>query len=276
MKFSVSIVTYKSNPALLAATVRSLLVSVAHARRAVPDLLAKLYVVENDNQQRQCLRQIEQLLKAANSDAFADVCLSTSESNLGFGGGHNQAINALDSDVHLVLNPDVELAEDAVTHALQYFASVPHVGLISPHASDDDGSQLYLCKRYPTVLDLFIRGFVPSRWQRPFAARLARYEMRELAAAAEPVNDIQIVSGCCMFVRTAPLQAVGGFDEAYFLYFEDFDLSLRLAALVKLAYVPAVRIVHHGGNASRKGWRHILLFARSSLRFFRSHGWRWV
>ncbi len=276
MKFSVAIVTYKSNPALLAATVQSLLQSVARAKQTLPDLQAQLFIVENDTQQRRCLQQVERLLQSAQYSAFADVNLSTSKANVGFGGGHNHAIHALQSDVHLILNPDVELAEDAVLNALQFFERAPDVGMLSPYAVNDDGSYLYLCKRYPTVLDLFIRGFVPQRWHRPFAKRLARYEMRELIASQVPANDIEIVSGCCMFVRTPLLHQVGGFNDTYFLYFEDFDLSLRIAQLADLAYAPSVKIVHHGGNAARKGWRHIQLFARSGFRFFQQHGWRWV
>ena len=275
MKFSVAIVTYKSNPTQLAATLQSLLQSVAHAKLALPDLQAQLYIVENDAQQRRCVQQVEQLLQSAQSNVFADVNLSLSKTNVGFGGGHNQAIDALQSDVHLILNPDVEMAEDAVLNALQFFEHAPDVGMLSPHAVNDDGSYLYLCKRYPTVLDLFVRGFVPQRWHWLFAKRLARYEMRELMAAQLPATDIEIVSGCCMFARTSLLQEAGGFDDAYFLYFEDFDLSLRISQLANVAYAPSVKIVHHGGNAARKGWRHIQLFARSGFLFFQQHGLRW-
>ena len=81
------------------------------------------------------------------------------------------------------------------------------------------------------------------------------------------------------FKRTTPslqaFDAVKGFDEDFFLYFEDYDLSLRLASRGHLSYQPAVRIVHHGGFAARKGWRHLRLFAASALRFFSRHGWRW-
>jgi len=70
--------------------------------------------------------------------------------------------------------------------------------------------------------------------------------------------------------------AIGGFADAFFLYFEDFDLSLRAAAAGRLAYVPSVRIVHHGGHAARKGLRHVFLFVGSAMTFFGRHGWRWA
>jgi hypothetical protein len=67
---------------------------------------------------------------------------------------------------------------------------------------------------------------------------------------------------------------VGGFSARYFLYFEDFDLSLRFHRLADIAYVPSVRITHGGGNAARKGGAHQRLFIRSALTFFRTHGWK--
>jgi hypothetical protein len=70
------------------------------------------------------------------------------------------------------------------------------------------------------------------------------------------------------------LRAAGGFDPRYFMYFEDYDLSLRIAAQGTVAYEPAMRIVHHGGEAARKGWRHVGWFVRSAWRFFSRHGWK--
>jgi hypothetical protein len=65
-----------------------------------------------------------------------------------------------------------------------------------------------------------------------------------------------------------------GFDEAYFLYFEDFDLSLRMGEIGRLDYVPAMRIEHAGGHAARKGFSHLRMFMQSGFRFFNTHGWR--
>jgi hypothetical protein len=79
-----------------------------------------------------------------------------------------------------------------------------------------------------------------------------------------------------MLLRTAAVQAVGGFDDAFFLYFEDFDLSLRLGRQGRLVFDPAMAIVHHGGYAASKGRHHLKYFIQSGLRFFNRHGWRWV
>ena len=148
------------------------------------------------------------------------------------------------------------------------------LALVSP-AAVNSGERQYLCKRYPSVLILLLRGFIPAALRAPFARKLAAYEMRDLPQD-RPSTNIPITSGCCMLCRGHPLREIGGFDERFFLYFEDFDLSLRLGRLGKLVHVPAMRINHDGGNAAGKGLRHIGMFVRSALRFFNQHGWKWI
>jgi GT2 family glycosyltransferase len=77
-----------------------------------------------------------------------------------------------------------------------------------------------------------------------------------------------------MFARREVLGAVGGFSPDYFLYFEDYDLSMRIRRTSRIAYVSRVRIVHHGGDAAKKGGTHVRLFLASAFRFFRTHGWK--
>jgi GT2 family glycosyltransferase len=131
-----------------------------------------------------------------------------------------------------------------------------------------------LAKEYPSVLVLALRAFAPQWLQRRFSGMLARYEMREMPVEGSS-RPIPIASGCCMWVRREYFDGVGGFDEGYFLYFEDFDLSLRLSRLGTLIEHDGIEIIHHGGKAAQKGWRHIWWFSRSAIRFFQSWGWRW-
>ena len=114
-----------------------------------------------------------------------------------------------------------------------------------------------------------------SRWlRRRFAARMARYEMQDVIGDAV-VWDPPLVSGAFMCFRTDVLRRLGGFDSRFFLYFEDYDLSLRAARETRIAYVPTVKVVHHGGHAAKKGLHHIRLFMHGAALFFRLHGWRW-
>src|SRR5690606_5575960 len=92
----------------------------------------------------------------------------------------------------------------------------------------------------------------------------------------EATAAVDLISGCFMLCRTAMLKQAGGFNEKFFLYFEDFALSIELRKFGTLMYVPAVKIVHFGGDASRKGLRHIGYFAASAARFYRRYGWKLI
>jgi len=198
------------------------------------------------------------------------ITLIQGQGNIGFGRAHNLTIQQI-GKFHLFLNPDIQLDPDALTKALAFMRANEHCGLLSPYATWPNGQRQYLCKQYPAVFDLLLRGFAPKIIASIFSRRLARYEMQ-----AETQNEVywnpDIVSGCFMFFRGSILQRIGGFSDRFFLYFEDFDLSLRSREVTNIAYVPAIRVVHSGGNASTKGFWHIKVFIQSALIFYRAHG----
>lgn len=196
------------------------------------------------------------------------------EANPGFGAGHNRLLPSA-GRYHLVLNPDTELDPESIREALAFMEANASCGLLAPAVFGEDGERLFLCRRYPTIFDLLLRGFAPHSIQGFFRERLHRYELRDVIGDTV-AWDPPIVSGCFMFLRGECFRALEGFDERFFLYFEDYDLSIRAGSIARLAYVPSVRIVHHGGGAARKGFRHVGLFARSASRFFSKHGWKWI
>ena len=120
------------------------------------------------------------------------------------------------------------------------------------------------------VLDLFVRGFAPEKLRRLCARRLARYEMRDVVDATPPRDaiGIPVMSGAFVLARRQAIDRTGGFDPRFFLYFEDFDWSVRLAAVAPNAFVPSVNVAHHGGGAARKGFRHVAYFVRGGARFY--------
>ncbi|MEO8133748.1 MAG: glycosyltransferase family 2 protein [Betaproteobacteria bacterium] len=202
------------------------------------------------------------------------------QGNIGYGGGHNLVLREREADVYLVLNPDAVLAREALLRGLTYLRDTPPCGLVAPFAAGPDGAPQFLCKRYPDVLTLKLRAIAPKSIRHWFARRLARYELRDVvgAAAEKPATGVPLASGCCMLLRGDAVRRTQGFDPAFFVYFEDYDLSLRLAVegASRIDYVPAMRIVHYGGNAAKKSLAHIRMFAAGALRFFNKHGWRFA
>ncbi|MGZ5096027.1 MAG: glycosyltransferase family 2 protein [Burkholderiales bacterium] len=270
----VSIVTFAPDIEVLERTLRSLACALAHASEE--HLLGRRVVVLVDNGPGEhnvgpLLELATRALQPTSPDA---IVLKSGQGNVGYGRGHNLAIAQSDDQYHLILNPDVVLEPDAISEALRFMRTHPDVGFITPAARGPSGETQYLCKRYPSVMDLLLRGFAPRVLRRLFSERLALYEMRDQIGDAI-VLDVPIASGSFMFLRREALTAVGGFADAYFMYFEDFDLSVRLGRISRIAYVPEVRITHFGGDAARKGWKHIGMFVRSGATFFSRNGWKW-
>ena len=197
----------------------------------------------------------------------------TEQGNIGYGAANNLALLASPAPFHLVLNPDVEMARDCLKNGLRCLKNQPNTVLISPVANSPTGEPLYLAKRMPSVDVLFLRGFAPSWLVRGLPMfvqkHLARYEYREIAFDAR-LDNLQIASGAFMLLRQSAVQKLNppGFDPRYFLYFEDFDLSLRLSKIGNVVREPGCKIIHAGGGAGRKGVQHIAYFVRSAARFF--------
>lgn len=271
-ELNISIVVYHPDFERLEATLLSLNTSAGYARMCDTVSAVRLYLIDNGDDPV-VLGRLHRLLDRPDcSDQLAGIDLIAGHGNPGYGVGHNLALTQSRASYHLILNPDVELAADALYRALCFMQAHPDAGLLAPAATDAKGQPQYLCKRYPTVLDLLLRGFAPGWLRQRMRERLERYEMRELIDSGI-VWDVPLVSGCFMLLSRSVLDRVQGFDPDFFLYFEDYDLSLRVGRIARTVYVPEVRIVHHGGHASAKGWRHVQLFVRSAVRFFNRHGW---
>ena len=270
---SVSIVLHESAVALLERCLRCLRRAVARAQQRGQLGATRLVVLDNASSPayRQQLRALHRTFSAG---ADRRICqrLVLHPQNLGFGAGHNAAQRGDRSDYVLILNPDAELEAESIAVALQRLPALADVVAINPYCVGEDGGPGYLCKRYPSLFDLYLRGFATRRLRQRHTRRLARYEYRDRDGAAE--QPVDLLSGACLLTRGASFRAVGGFDARFFLYFEDFDLSLRLARHGRLLYLPSMVVKHAGGGAAAKGWRHRLWFLRSALRFFRRHGWR--
>lgn len=272
----VSIVTFRPDWHLLERCLRKLALAIGAARES--GVLRTVHVALVDNSaDRTIAAKVVELGRTRFADSGVQVSYVHGHANIGYGAAHNLALHGSGADYHLVLNPDVELAADALLNAVRWMNAHPDVGAIAPQVKRRDGTRDYLVKRKPAVLDLALRGFMPRVGRLLFRHRLDRYEMRDVIDAdpERDVVDVAAMSGACMLLRRRAVDQTGGFDPRFFLYFEDYDWTVRLNKVTRTAYVPSFEVVHHGGGASRKGMRHVGHFVKGGWRYYRKHGWKW-
>ncbi|MEA5559377.1 glycosyltransferase family 2 protein [Nodularia spumigena] len=270
---SIAIVTYHPDISLLNRVLGSLHSSIEMAKEK--EIISRCEVFLVDNGSDFCAdHNVEVLIKE--SWPLINISFLTGHGNVGYGSGNNLAFKNSTGDYFVVLNPDVILEKNAIASAIFFMSKNQDCGLLAPSAFDSQHRQLSICKRYPSILDLAVRGFLPDKVRQLFSHRLAKYEMRDLLYQQDISWNPDLVSGCFMLFRRQVFSSIQGFNPKYFMYFEDFDISIRARKLSAIAYVPSVKIEHYGGNASRKGLRHISMFISSAIKFFNTHGWRWV
>ena len=272
----VSIVTWRPNWQLFDRCLRKLAIAVGAAREAGVVRTVNVALIDN-SEDRATAQRVVELGKVRFADSGVQMSYVHGHANIGYGAAHNLVLHGSGADFHLVLNPDVELAPDALVNGVRWMNEHDDVGAIAPLVRDREGRLAYHVKRKPAVLDLALRGFLPGVGRALFRERLDRYEMRDVIDPdpSREIVDIPAMSGACLLMRRKVIDLTGGFDPRYFLYFEDFDWTARLNKVTRTAYVPSFEVVHHGGGAARKGVRHIAHFVKSGWRYYRKHGWKW-
>ncbi len=177
---------------------------------------------------------------------------------LGFAANHNQAFAQCDTPLFCVLNPDVRLTEDPFP-LLEQTLSDPAVGLAAPCVATPNGSIEDSVRRFPTIRGLVIKSLGGAD---------GRYR---LDRASTPVQ-VDWVGGMFMLFRAEAFAAVRGFDERFFLYYEDVDICARLwKAGYQVLACPQMSVIHDARRASRHDWQHRRWHAASMLRYFAKH-----
>jgi GT2 family glycosyltransferase len=253
LDLTVSIVLYKTNVAI----VKEAIACVFQSK-----LNLKLYLV--DNSPTDTLRLL--------------VCNDRCEyifnnDNLGFGKAHNIVLRKAltESKYHLVLNPDVTFPENTLETLFEFMEKHDEAGLVLPKVLNFESELQYVSKRLPAPLDLMIRRLNSNFFSSLFDRRLKRYEMRE-----KDYNEIfsaPSLSGCFMFLRVDALEKVGFFDERFFMYMEDIDLSRRMYRQFRNIYYPRVVIRHGHARDSYKTYRLFRIHAKSAISYFNKWGW---
>jgi GT2 family glycosyltransferase len=256
LNLNISIVLYHNKKEQIRKVVESVLNT---------DLNINLYLV--DNSSTDILRDLEKIDNR--------IIYIFNNANLGFGKAHNIALRrSIEENVpyHLVLNPDVYFEKGVLEELYNFMEANKDVGLVMPKVLYPDGNIQYLCKLLPTPLDLFGRRFLNfGPFKKIVKKRNEVYELR--FTGYDKIMEVPYLSGCFMFIRTEVLKKVGLFDERFFMYLEDTDLSRRIHRVAKTIYYPYVHIYHEYGKGSYKSLKLLYYHIKSAIKYFNKYGW---
>ncbi|MBO0459966.1 glycosyltransferase family 2 protein [Enterococcus hulanensis] len=194
------------------------------------------------------------------------------EENKGFGFGHNA--NLLNTTGYgIIFNPDIILSENHLKEMVIHLANYPKCGLLAPKILNEDGTTQYLIRNHLNVFDYILR-FIPFKIvKRLFAKRLAKFECRDLPEGQD--SFVRMISGSFMVVDLAKFNEIEGFDERYFMYFEDNDLCRKMEqAGYKAIYSPQFAVVHLYERGAVKNRKLFFIFLQSMKKYFQKWGWQ--
>jgi GT2 family glycosyltransferase len=202
---------------------------------------------------------------------FPSVNFTWCTENVGFSKANNIGIKKATGDHILFLNPDTIVGEDCFEKCLAYFKTDLTCGAIGLKMIDGSGNYLKESKRsFPSPLTSFYK-LAGLATLFPASPVFARYYAGHLPN--DQVHEVDVLAGACMMLRRKALEKVGGFDEDYFMYGEDVDLSYRLQQEgFKNVYFPGATIIHFKGESTQKlTWSYVHHFYDAMKLFVGKH-----
>lgn len=247
---TVSIVTYKTNLEELSKCFQSL----------TSPLISRIYIVDNSNEQ----------YIADFCQQYANVVYISSK-NVGYGAGHNQALRQVlgsEEKYHLVLNSDVYFNPSVMKNLVEYMDAHPDVAQIQPNVIYPNGEHQYTCRLLPTPANLIFRRFLPKGIVEKMNIR---YQLKFNDHKRE--MNVPYHQGSFMFFRIECFKKVGLFDERFFMYPEDIDITRRMHKQYRTMFVPDVTIVHAHRAASYKSKKMLKIHIINMIKYFNKWGW---
>lgn len=204
-------------------------------------------------------------------EEFKDVQVIANTRNRGFTQGNNQGFEIATGRHLLLLNNDTRVMPGAFTKAIGYLDAEPRIGVAGLQLLNEDGSLQLSCRRFPSFSQaLFSRySLLTTLFPRNRFSRA--YLMTDIQRDA--IQDVDWVSGACLFIRRELLDRIGPLDERFFMYSEDVDYCFRAwEAGYRVTYLPFAKVVHLIGQSSRRK-RFMTVWERhkSMYRFYKKH-----
>lgn len=193
------------------------------------------------------------------------------QGNVGYGTAHNIVMRkAIDigSDYHVVINPDIYFNNGTIEALQTYMNQNLDVGQVMPKIVYPNGELQYVCKMIPTPFDLIFKRFLPSVFTRK---SLYRFQLK--FTGYDHSMNVPYLSGCFMFFRVSALKKVGLFDERFFMYPEDIDITRRMNEVYRTMFFPDVEVVHAHAAASKTSKKMLWIHIVNMIKYFNKWGW---
>lgn len=202
----------------------------------------------------------------------SNVAYIHNPSNPGFGAAHNIAIKKAISDgtkYHFIINPDIYFNSDVITPMVDFMNGNPDIGMMMPQILNDDGTVQNLPKLLPSPFSVLMRKFKKPDFL--YARFIKKYELRNVPN--EQIYEAPILSGCFTLLNLNAIKEIGGYDDCFFMYFEDWDLSRRMNQKYKTVYFPKVSVYHGYESGANKSIKLFGIFLQSAIHYFNKWGW---
>ena len=229
---------------------------ILSVKAASTNLSVEIIVVDNNSTDASC-----SLLQRK----YPEVVLIKNTKNVGFSKANNQGVAKASGEYVLILNPDTVVAEDTFTQILEFSKSKQNMGALGVKLIDGSGAYLPESKRgIPTPMVAFNKLFGVS------SKRTGKYYATHLTEDETGVVDILV--GAFMFLKRSVYNEVNGFDEAYFMYGEDIDLSYKILNKgYQNYYFAEVQVIHYKGESTEKDVKHLKYFHKAMKIFYKKY-----
>ena len=222
--------------------------------------IEKLYVIDNSpNDWWRCIEKSSPIIRYVHNE------------NTGYGASHNLAMRKAaeeGSTYHIVLNPDLKFDSNVVQTLYEFMEAHKEVGHVMPKIVNQEGEVQYLCKLVPSPSDLIFKRFLPKSFSKNSA-----YKFQLKFADYDKEMDVPYLSGCFMFFRMEAVQKVKGFDERFFMYPEDIDITRRIHKFYRTVYYPKVFVYHLHAAESYHSKRMLKIHIQNMIKYFNKWGW---
>lgn len=250
---TISIVLYNTNPIELKKTIKS----IFHTTLEI-----QLYLIDNS--------PFDDLKKVTEFDKR--IIYIHNPSNPGFGAAHNIALQiAVNKGIkyHFIVNPDIYFEGDVISSMIDFMKNDNTIGMMMPQILNLDGTIQNLPKLLPTPISILWRKL--KKPKRAYEKFINQYELRNISGKI--IYNAPVLSGCFTLLNLDAIKKVGGYDDKFFMYFEDWDLSRRIHRHYKTIYFPLVSVYHGYESGANRSSRLFKIFVKSAITYFNKWGW---